>query len=136
MKARKRSPKGLGVVRERVNGTWEARVSWHKPSGKRTYRSAVRKTEKAATLALVDLRAKYAPGSVDRTEDVPFEAFLKAWLAANERRWAIVQIQQGTTVETTAALLGYAESRSFTRAFRQWTGCSPLQFRRNYLAGR
>jgi AraC-like DNA-binding protein len=34
------------------------------------------------------------------------------------------------SVEAVAAALGYAEPRSFTRAFRQWTGMSPSEFRR------
>jgi AraC-like DNA-binding protein len=36
----------------------------------------------------------------------------------------------GWTVEAIAADLGYAEPRSFTRAFRAWTGVSPLRYRR------
>lgn len=36
----------------------------------------------------------------------------------------------GQSVEAVAAALGYAEPRSFTRAFRNWTGMSPSQFRR------
>lgn len=36
----------------------------------------------------------------------------------------------GQSVEAVAAALGYAEPRSFTRAFRQWTGMSPSEFRR------
>lgn len=38
--------------------------------------------------------------------------------------------QSGQSVEAVAAALGYAEPRSFTRAFRQWTGMSPSEFRR------
>ncbi|API58659.1 hypothetical protein BSL82_04490 [Tardibacter chloracetimidivorans] len=36
----------------------------------------------------------------------------------------------GTTVEDIAVQLGYDEPRSFTRAFRQWMGVSPRQFRK------
>lgn len=36
----------------------------------------------------------------------------------------------GQSVEAVAGALGYAEPRSFTRAFRQWTGMSPSEFRR------
>ncbi|WP_162986918.1 AraC family transcriptional regulator [Sphingomonas paeninsulae] len=38
--------------------------------------------------------------------------------------------RSGQSVETVAAALGYAEPRSFTRAFRHWTGMSPSEFRR------
>jgi AraC-like DNA-binding protein len=34
------------------------------------------------------------------------------------------------SVEEIAAVLGYVESRSFTRAFRKWTGMSPSDYRR------
>jgi AraC-like DNA-binding protein len=36
--------------------------------------------------------------------------------------------QDGLTVQQVAALLGYAESSSFTRAFRRWTGDTPGAF--------
>lgn len=80
-------PYGLGVVRNRPDGKWEARVTWQ-DAGKRVYRSTICKKRKDAELALVKLRAKYAPGAVDRTEDVMFDAFMRSWLAANEARWA------------------------------------------------
>jgi AraC-like DNA-binding protein len=35
----------------------------------------------------------------------------------------------GLSVEAIAAALGYAEARSFTRAFRAWTGMSPSDYR-------
>lgn len=38
--------------------------------------------------------------------------------------------RRDATVEMIAAELGYAEPRSFTRAFRSWTGVSPLAYRR------
>jgi AraC-like DNA-binding protein len=50
------------------------------------------------------------------------------------RDLAIARLQRGgATVEAIAADLGYAESRSFTRAFHHWTGVSPLRFRKNHL---
>jgi len=39
--------------------------------------------------------------------------------------------RSGQSVEAVAAALGYGEPRSFTRAFRQWTGMSPSEFRRD-----
>jgi AraC-like DNA-binding protein len=36
----------------------------------------------------------------------------------------------GMSVAEVALLLGYSEQSAFTRAFRRWTGHSPLQFRR------
>ncbi len=45
------------------------------------------------------------------------------------RETAIQQlIKEGLSVDQVAERVGYAESRSFTRAFRQWTGMSPRQY--------
>ncbi len=41
-----------------------------------------------------------------------------------------ISIQQ-MAVSDVAELLGFAESRSFTRAFKQWTGVTPSAYRRN-----
>ncbi|MET0370376.1 MAG: AraC family transcriptional regulator [Sphingobium sp.] len=41
----------------------------------------------------------------------------------------------GRSVEAIAAALGYAEPRSFTRAFRVWTGMSPSRYRRRHGTG-
>ena len=61
---------------------------------------------------------------------------LRAIAEAIRRDLAIAHLQRGNaTVEAIAADLGYAEPRSFTRAFRQWTGASPLRFRRALRAG-
>lgn len=50
---------------------------------------------------------------------------------AVRRDLAIAHLSRGNaTIDAVAFELGYAESRSFTRAFKQWTGSSPLRFRR------
>jgi AraC-like DNA-binding protein len=41
----------------------------------------------------------------------------------------------GRSVEVIAAALGYEEARSFTRAFRAWTGMSPSRYRAQHGAG-
>jgi AraC-like DNA-binding protein len=50
-----------------------------------------------------------------------------------QRDIAIRNLLEGNrTVEDIAAQLGYAEPRSFTRAFRKWTGTSPSAYRRRF----
>ncbi|MFP3562976.1 AraC family transcriptional regulator ligand-binding domain-containing protein [Paraburkholderia sp. SIMBA_030] len=36
-------------------------------------------------------------------------------------------------VSEIAELLGYSEARAFTRAFREWTGMSPIQYREHFI---
>lgn len=43
-------------------------------------------------------------------------------------------VQDGWSVEEVSEALGYAEARSFTRAFRQWTGMSPRSYRKSVQA--
>ena len=37
-------------------------------------------------------------------------------------------VQEGCSVSEVAELVGYSEARSFTRAFRNWTGLSPREY--------
>ena len=47
---------------------------------------------------------------------------------------AIQKVLKGNArIEEIALAVGYAETRSFTRAFRQWTGYSPLHYRQKYF---
>lgn len=39
-------------------------------------------------------------------------------------------VKDGLPVERVSELVGFTEARSFTRAFRQWTGMSPREYRR------
>ncbi|MCW5668683.1 MAG: AraC family transcriptional regulator [Hydrogenophaga sp.] len=46
---------------------------------------------------------------------------------------AIQRVLKGNArIEDIAQAVGYAETRSFTRAFHQWTGYSPLQYRQRF----
>jgi AraC-like DNA-binding protein len=59
-------------------------------------------------------------------------ASLSAIREAVRRDMATRALLRGNrTIEEVSAALGYAESRSFTRAFRAWTGMSPSAYRRN-----
>lgn len=55
----------------------------------------------------------------------------------NVRRDAAIRelVGTGRSVDAIAAALGYAEPRSFTRAFRQWTGMSPSRYRARHGMG-
>ncbi|BEP53059.1 AraC family transcriptional regulator [Variovorax sp. V118] len=41
-------------------------------------------------------------------------------------------LKGGSSVGRIAEMLGYSEPRAFTRAFREWTGCSPAEYRENF----
>lgn len=45
-------------------------------------------------------------------------------------RVAVEKVAQGNSVAAVAELLGFSEGRSFARAFRQWNGVSPSDWRR------
>lgn len=46
---------------------------------------------------------------------------------------AVNKVLRGTaSIEDIACSVGYSETRAFTRAFHQWTGLSPLQYRRKF----
>lgn len=48
---------------------------------------------------------------------------------------AIQKVLKGNArIEDIALSVGYTETRSFTRAFRQWTGYSPMQYRQKFYA--
>lgn len=53
-------------------------------------------------------------------------------LLADVRRRSAVRYLEGTkhSVEEIAFLLGFSESPPFVRAFKRWTGASPLEFRK------
>lgn len=66
-----------------------------------------------------------------REEGTSFQAELNAVRAELAQRYLIEM--RRTTIET-AFLLGYDEPNSFVRAFQQWTGKTPEQFRRGPAA--
>lgn len=44
-------------------------------------------------------------------------------------------VDEGLPVEKVSEFVGFSEARSFTRAFRHWTGMSPRNYRRSVLMG-
>jgi len=49
------------------------------------------------------------------------------------RDLAVQKLLRGShSVSEIADLLGYSETRAFTRAFREWTGMSPIQYREHF----
>lgn len=65
------------------------------------------------------------------------EATTFSQIKENIRRDIAIQkvVKGNTRIEDIAHLVGYAETRSFTRAFRSWTGFSPLQYRERFHSG-
>ena len=47
---------------------------------------------------------------------------------------AVALLKEGETVQTVAFQLGYQDPANFTRAFRRWTGCSPSDYRQQWLS--
>ncbi|MBV9842621.1 MAG: AraC family transcriptional regulator ligand-binding domain-containing protein [Sphingomonadaceae bacterium] len=82
------------------------------------------------TLAELAAGLSISPDTVRRT----LRGEGTGWVAIREdvRRAAAIRAlaDSGRSVEAIAADLGYAEPRSFTRAFRSWTGKSPSAYRR------
>ena len=51
---------------------------------------------------------------------------------ATLQQTALAHVQEGRLpISDIALLLGYSEQSAFTRAFRSWTGLSPLQWRKS-----
>ena len=51
-----------------------------------------------------------------------------------QRAEKLLLMHEGMSIEAIGELLGYAETASFTRAFKRWNGTAPLRFRRQRLA--
>jgi len=49
------------------------------------------------------------------------------------REWAIRQlVDEDRSVEQVSEIVGFSEARSFTRAFRYWTGMSPRRYKKSF----
>ncbi|NBF09176.1 AraC family transcriptional regulator [Pseudomonas sp. Fl4BN1] len=89
--------------------------------------------EQAPSLELVASRLYLSPRSVQRRlaqEQVVFSDLLEQVrhaLALERMR------QPGTRIDNLADSLGYADSAAFSKAFKRWTGLSPLRYRRQFL---
>ena len=51
-----------------------------------------------------------------------------------QRAEKLLLMHEGMSIEAIGEMLGYAETASFTRAFKRWNGTAPLRFRRQRLA--
>lgn len=80
--ARKRAD-GEGTMRQRKDGTWEARLMvGYLPDGKADRRSVYGKTQQECRRKLAELRQKVSSGMLtDRTKQGTLDAFLTRWLA-------------------------------------------------------
>jgi len=55
----------------------------------------------------------------------------KQLVDSTRRHFAVTYLKEGkTTLTEIAFLLGYSEASAFTRAFKRWTGSTPLAYRR------
>lgn len=63
-----------------------------------------------------------------------FESTSYRAIIENIRRDIAIEklLNSAATVSTISDLLGYSETRAFTRAFREWTKMSPLEYRRHF----
>ena len=89
---RKRGVRGLGTIvyrPEKGAKPWEIRIRYtHPTTKKRVTKAKFYATEAEAHTARPMLATKYAPGALDRMEDVTLAAYLAVWLGAKKRKWA------------------------------------------------
>jgi AraC-like DNA-binding protein len=83
------------------------------------------------TLARVAKNLAMSPRTLERRLNERGVSF-KALMADTRRRFAINYLRdRGNTLTGIAFLLGYSEVSAFNRAFKRWTGQTPMAFRRD-----
>jgi integrase len=78
--ARKRRNSGEGLIRQRSDGRWEARISLGWLNGRRVRRSFYGETMAGVNALLLKARADYAAGLPVKTENQTVGQFLERWL--------------------------------------------------------
>jgi AraC-like DNA-binding protein len=95
---------------------------------------APKDNEQAGKFTLHDVAAalRISPQTIQRRlaqHDTSFNTIKENW-----RREKALKMLQTTqfSIEEISERLGFAEARSFTRAFKNWTGLSPRKFRKMF----
>ncbi len=100
--------------------------------------SAIRKAiaeamrERSPSLQAVARTLATSPRTLQR-ELKPYHLSFKNLLDDTRRQFALEYLKDpSNTLTQVAFLLGYSEVSAFNRAFRKWTGNTPLQYRRSF----
>jgi AraC-like DNA-binding protein len=95
---------------------------------------APKDSEQAGRFTLQDVATalRISPQTIQRRlaqHDTSFNTIKENW-----RREKALKMLQTTqfSIEEISERLGFAEARSFTRAFKNWTGLSPRKFRKMF----
>ncbi|MBK8937957.1 MAG: helix-turn-helix transcriptional regulator [Polyangiaceae bacterium] len=86
--------------------------------------------EGLADIATLARRLGVSPRTLQRKLEAEGVAYSELLDQARRELACAYLADPALSVEEIAALTGYSEASAFSRAFRRWTGASPLRYRR------